>query len=427
MDSITDLDEPLTILIAADTYPPDVNGAAVSTYRLAQGMKARGHHVHILAARSSKGPSYSSLEDGVTVHRLRSHRAPTHPTLRLCLPWEIRSDVRRVFKDVNPDVAHVQCHYMVGESVVNEAVRRNTRLVATNHFMPENMSPFLPFPDWFLRVIARNSWRDMDKILGKAHVITTPTRKSAEKMYEHGFSRPVLTISNGIEAERYERKPGEQIVMPDSPTILFVGRLAQEKHVDELIDALAQLPKELDARLEIIGIGELHPALKMQARQLGVQNRVKFLGLATDEELRRAYLRASLFAMPGTADLQSLVSLEAMSASKPVVLANALALPHLVNEGVNGYLFTPGDTADLARKLELVLRLKGAELAAMGVASRGMVEHHSFSASMAAFEAIYRGSNHDEAALPPPSPISYKSHNGSQRMETPSRAARLFS
>jgi glycosyltransferase involved in cell wall biosynthesis len=400
LGSTKDPDEPLTILIAADTYPPDVNGAAVSTYRLAQGMKARGHRVHVLAARSSKGPSYASVEDGVTVHRLRSHRAPTHPTLRLCLPWEIRRDVRKVFSDVNPDVAHVQCHYMVGESAVNEAVRNNTRLVATNHFMPENMNPFLPFPEWFLRVIARNSWRDMNKVLGKAHVVTTPTHKSAEKMYEHGFSRPVLPVSNGIDAKHYEIRPGEQLEKPDKPTILFVGRLAQEKHVDELIDAFAQLPRELDARLEIIGIGELRPALEMQTMHLGIQDRVKFFGLATEEELRRAYLRSTVFAMPGTADLQSLVSLEAMSASKPVVLANALALPHLVNDGINGYLFTPGDTADLAHKLELVLRLEATDLAAMGQASRRIVESHSFSASMAAFEAIYRSSNRDGAALP---------------------------
>jgi 1,2-diacylglycerol 3-alpha-glucosyltransferase len=401
LGSSTDLNQPLTILIAADTYPPDVNGAAVSTHRLAQGMRARGHHVHILAARSSRGPSYSSLEDGVTVHRLRSHRAPTHPTLRICLPWEIRREVRNIFKDVQPDVAHVQCHYMVGESVVNEAVRNNVRLVATNHFMPENMNPFLPFPEWFLKIVARNSWRDMDKVLGKADVITTPTRKSAEKMYEHGFSRPVLPISNGIDAQRYELKAGEHIEISGHPTILFVGRLAQEKHVDELIDALARLPRELHARLEIVGIGELRPALELQARKLGVQDRVKFLGLASDEELRRAYLRATLFAMPGTADLQSLVSLEAMSASKPVVLANALALPHLVDEGINGYLFTPGDRADLCHKLELVLRLAAPELAAMGAASRAMVEQHSFAASMAAFEAIYRSTHQDEEAYPP--------------------------
>lgn len=390
----------LTILIAADTYPPDVNGAAVSTYRLAQGLKERGHRVHILAPRSSRGPSLTTVENGVIVHRLRSHRALTHPTLRICMPWEIRRDVSNIFDLVQPDVTHVQCHYMVGESAVVEATRRNIRLVATNHFMPENMNPFLPFPKWFLKVIARNSWQDMYKVLGKADVITTPTQKSVETMHAHGFARPVLAVSNGIQADRYEQHEGEVIRNGDAAVILYVGRLAQEKHVDELIEAFALLPMGLNARLEVIGVGKLRTALELQAQRLGLQERVIFYGYVNNEELRKAYLRATVFVMPGTADLQSLVSLEAMAASKPVVLANALALPHLVTQGVNGYLFTPGDTRDLSAKLDKVLRLSTEELLSMGAASRAMAEKHSFSATLDTFEALYRSSLRDEAALP---------------------------
>ncbi len=61
--------------------------------------------------------------------------------------------------------------------------------------------------------------------------------------------------------------------------------------------------------------------------------------------------------MPGTAELQSLVTLEAMSASTPVLLADAMALPHLVRDGENGYLFTPNDSDDLAAKMVRVLSL----------------------------------------------------------------------
>lgn len=394
------LQGPLTILIGADTYPPDINGAAMSTYRLAMGMKARGHKVHVIAARSEVGPSVSGVEDGVTVHRLRSHAAPTHPTLRLCLPWQIKGDVRRIFKDVSPDVAHIQCHYMVGESVAKAAVRSGTRLIATNHFMPENMNPFLPFPQWFLNIVAKNSWRDMDKVLGMADVITTPTAKSAEAMYNHGFSRSVVPVSNGIDAERYELAPGELIDKPEAPVILFVGRLAKEKNVDQLIDAFALLPTDLEARLEIVGVGEQRQALEMKAKHLQVAEKVTFMGFATDEELRRAYLRASVFAMPGTADLQSLVSLEAMSASKPLVLANALALPHLVDEGINGFLFTPGDRREFSRKIERILRLSEQERHAMGSASRAIVAQHSFATSMTILESLYRSDRRDEEALP---------------------------
>ena len=100
--------------------------------------------------------------------------------------------------------------------------------------------------------------------------------------------------------------------------------------------------------------------------RLGLRDRVKFLGLASDEDLREAYIKADMFCMPGTAELQSLVTLEAMSASTPVLLADAMALPHLVRDGENGYLFTPNDSADLAAKMTRILRLPAEERKAMG-------------------------------------------------------------
>ena len=71
----------------------------------------------------------------------------------------------------------------------------------------------------------------------------------------------------------------------------------------------------------------------------------------TDEELRQAYTRATVFAMPSIAELQSIATMEAMASGLPVVAANAMALPHLVHDGENGYLFEPGDAQDLADKL----------------------------------------------------------------------------
>jgi glycosyltransferase involved in cell wall biosynthesis len=181
--------------------------------------------------------------------------------------------------------------------------------------------------------------------------------------------------------------------------VLFAGRLAEEKHVDVLIDALAKTPKNLDIHLEIVGGGEVRPALEAQVARLGLRDRVKFLGLASDEELRRAYIAADLFCMPGTAELQSLVTLEAMSASTPVLLADAMALPHLVRDGENGFLFTPNDSDDLAAKMVRVLTLPDDELEAMGKMSREMVENHSIERTLRSFEEIYRGASYDDLVI----------------------------
>ena len=98
---------------------------------------------------------------------------------------------------------------------------------------------------------------------------------------------------------------------------------------------------------------------------------------------------ADVFCQPGTAELQSLVSLEAMSASTPVVLANALALPHLVEGGVNGYLFEPNNAQEKAKKLEAVLSLPTAEREQMGRESRRIVGFHSAENTWRTFEELY--------------------------------------
>ncbi|MDV8149400.1 glycosyltransferase [Arthrobacter sp. B10-11] len=397
--TMPDSQQPLTILIAADTYPPHVNGAAQFGYRLAKGMTERGHDVHVLACRQDKGKSFTEFRTEGTVHRIRSHSVPTHEYFRITFPWEIKKEISLLFDRVKPDVVHIQSHYMIGEHVLYEAERRGVRIVATNHFMPENLNPFLPFPQWFKDIVGRISWKDMGKVMGRADVVTTPTPLAAKAMHQHAFLRKVLPLSNGIDSAAYELREGEVIERHRHPTVLFAGRLAEEKHVNVLIDAVAKTPAELNVHLEIVGGGEVRAALEAQVARLGLEPRVKFLGLASDAELREAYIKADLFCMPGTAELQSLVTLEAMSASTPVLLADAMALPHLVRDGENGYLFTPNDSDDLAAKITKVLQLPAEDLAAMGKASRCMVEPHSIQGTLQTFEDLYRGATYDDKVV----------------------------
>ena len=359
------------ILIGAETYPPDVNGAAQFGHRLATSMLKRGHEVHVVAANPSRGPSYRTVvEGGIVEHRLRSHLPPTHETNRICIPWEIHAEVGRILDEVKPDVIHVQCHY----------------------FMPANLDPFLPFPEPIKKVYAHITWADMRRLFKYAAVVTTPTQIGADAMRDLGrFTRPVMPVSNGIEISDYELAEGADLgKAPGELRVTFVGRLAEEKHVDVLIEALSLLPEDLDhVRLDIAGGGELRETLEQKARECGVENRVTFRGFVPDEELPGVYQRADIFCQPGTAELQSLVSLEAMSASTPVVLANALALPHLVEEGVNGYLFEPNNPQDLADKLTAILRLPAAEREQMGRESRRIVEFHSAENTWRTFEELY--------------------------------------
>lgn len=266
------------------------------------------------------------------------------------------------------------------------------RVIATNHVMPANINPFLPFPQWGKDLVEKASWGDMRRVLSQAAVVTNPTQIGADAMRASGkFKRLVMPVSNGIQSENYELAPGETVEKdPRELLIFFAGRLAVEKNVDVLIEALALLPESLNHTvLEVAGSGEILESLQAKARECGVEHRVRFLGYVTDEQLRDGYLRADVFCQPGTAELQSLVTLEAMSASKPVVLANALALPHLVEEGQNGYLFEPGNAQDLAEKLAAVLLLSEEKRTEMGQHSHRMIEKHAAEKTWQTFESLY--------------------------------------
>ena len=169
--------------------------------------------------------------------------------------------------------------------------------------------------------------------------------------------------------------------------MLFVGRLDAEKHVHELLRAMALLPKSIHA--EIVGDGSCRADLETLAGQLGITDRVRFLGFVSDEELRAAYQRCSVFCMPGIAELQSLATMEAMAAGKPVVAANAVALPHLVVPVTTAGCSNPATSrAWPTHSAPCSTPRKPWPGSARG--SRRIIAAHDLGASLDAFDTIYR-------------------------------------
>jgi len=369
----------MRILLGADTFAPDVNGAARFTERLATGLAGRGHEVHV-AAPSAAGPPGVEAFGAVTVHRVRSHRYPLHENFRVCLPWQAGPATEGILREVRPDVAHVQAHFVVGRGLAAAASMTGTPLVATNHFMPENLFAHGRVPTFLQAAAARWAWRDLRGVFGRAGAVTAPTPRAVD-LLTGATGLAATAISCGIDAARYAGG------VETAGTVLFVGRLDQEKRVDELLRAVAAVP---GARLEIVGDGTEREAWHRLAADLDLADRVVWHGFVSEEELVAAYRRCAVFCMPGIAELQSLVTLEAMAAGKPVVAADAMALPHLVRPGRNGLLFPPGDVDALATSLRTLLADETTRRR-MGAASREIVAGHSLDSTLDAFEAVYAG------------------------------------
>lgn len=410
---------PLNICIAAETYAPEVNGAAVFAERLANGLAARGHEVHVICP-SPSGYERNEKFGKVWVHYVRSVHWPWHPTWMVCAPWVVKPAMRRLIDVINPDVIHTQAHFVIGRYAIAEATRRRIPLVGTNHFMPNNVEPYLAVPSVISGACTRLVWWDLRTQFSQAQCMTVPTQLAADLLHAHGMTRDIHPVSCGIDLSQFTpaevsppsaqpapsgdsqvtaRSPGacgtpvpgeDQATTTSAPSVLFVGRLSSEKHIDDLLAAVAATPGELGLRATIVGAGEQQRALAAQARELGIADRVSLPGKVSHADLVRAYQQATFFCMPSTAELQSIATLEALSTGKPVVLADAVALPHLVKDGENGYLVPPRDVAALTEAFTKLAGATAEELVNMGRVSQDIAATHDITCTIDTFERIYR-------------------------------------
>ncbi len=155
----------------------------------------------------------------------------------------------------------------------------------------------------------------------------------------------------------------------------------------------------MPAQLELVGDGPERARWTALTENLGVTDRVRFRGFLSEEELLAAYAHAAVFCMPGIAELQSLVTLEAMASGLPVVAADAMALPHLVRPGRNGWLYAPGDLAQLSTRLAALLTDPTLRRR-MGASSLDIVAEHALGATLDRFEDVYYRVTARHSSLP---------------------------
>jgi glycosyltransferase involved in cell wall biosynthesis len=381
---------PLKIVIGCDTFAPDINGAARFAERLAAGLVQRGHDVHVVAPNQAYRRAHPHTEviegEPMTLHRLPSVRWAPHDWLRFVWPWRSKHYARKVIDQVQPDVVHIQSHIVIGRGLAYIANERGIPVIATNHVMAENILDHTTMPKFIDDLVLKFAWADAKRTFDKTRAITTPTRRAADFLEKTVEVKGVIPVSCGIDRTQYT-----PVIAPrDKNRIVFVGRLTAEKQVEVILKAMTKLDPALDTTFDIVGGGDQRKQLEHLASQLGLADRVTFHGRTSDEELRALLSRASLFVIASIAELQSIATMEAMASALPIVAADAVALPHLVHDGENGYLFEPGNVDELAARLTDVLTAEPAEYERMQRASLDGVAIHDINRTLDTFEALYR-------------------------------------
>ena len=323
----------------------------------------------------------------MTVHRIRAHRYWPHDWLTFVFPWMTKYYSRRALDAVKPDVVHIQSHINLGRGLARMAHKRGIPIIATNHVMAENVVDFTTLPPFLNKPVLKIAWDDASRTFAMTRAVTTPTRKAADFLEATIDIKNVIPISCGIEAGNYT----PDFTPRDANRIVFVGRLTTEKQIDVVLRAMTKLDPALDVTFDIIGNGDQRRNLEHLTKELGLTDRVRFHGTPATRSCAARSTHASLFVIASIAELQSIATMEAMASGLPIVAANAVALPHLVHDGENGYLFEPGNVDDLAAKLTTVLTQTPEERLRMQQASLEGVKVHDMQRTLDTFEALYRG------------------------------------
>ncbi len=383
----------MRILIAETSQYIAFHGQAIFTINLAEGLAKRGHEVRVLAD-SEVGRAYQAQRHGVRIQGVKSLSLKIfHPDSSLPFPSD--KVVREVFTSFRPEIVHIQDHYALSSRVVREARRRGVKCLGTNHFMPENLAPYVPLLSRIKPVFNWVLWRWMRATYDRLDAVVAPSRTAAALVRSAGAKPPVLPISCGVDTDLFRPDPrvdraywrGHYGIDPQRKIFFFVGRVDKEKRLDVLLHALQRLDRD-DIQLVIGGKGAALGQMEALAQKLGLGQKVHFTGFLPNEDLPGILNSIDVFAMPSEAELLSISSLEAMACRRPLLLARAVALPELVDEQVNGLLFTPGDVVDAARCLEWFAD-HPERWPEMGAAGLEKVQPHSLENVIRRYERLY--------------------------------------
>jgi len=382
----------MRILIASETYPPHLNGAAVFTERLAKNLSKKGHKVCVVVPATKFDDELEINDHGVVIYRLRSLPLKgIYPNFRVVTKPDIYPAVKKIIKKFQPDVIHIQNHFAIGRTCLYAAKKMKIPIVGTNHFMPENITQV--FPDFISKALTKVFWDDFLRVFNRLDYVTAPSQAAVDMIKAVGFKKRAEPVSNGMDLSKFKKRPTSEALLKrfgifkSVPTFISIGRIEKDKNLDVIMDALAIHLKNHKAQLVFVGSGKFEKEFKKHASLLNITDRVFFTGKISDRAVQEIYSLADVYIGAGTAELQGLSVMEAMASGLPVLAVNAVALPELVKNGVNGYLFELS-AKDLAKKMELILKDKK-KLEKMAEKSLEIISEHDIQKTIEKFERIY--------------------------------------
>jgi glycosyltransferase involved in cell wall biosynthesis len=321
----------LDIAFVTETFPPEVNGVAMTVGRLVYGMRQLGHRVSIIRPSQSKADRGSEHELALPGFPL-----PGYPGLRFGLPAGGR--LARQWRCRRPDLVHVVTEGPLGWSAVSTARRLGIPVTSGFHTNFDSYSAHYGF-GWmrpavsaYLRTLHRRTQATM-----------VPTAALAADLAGAGLSG-VRVVGRGVDTKLYDPLRRSVVlrtrwgIPPGGLACLYVGRLAAEKNLALVERSFAAIREQHpDARMVWVGDG---PSAKQLAKDHPDH---VFAGMRLGEDLAAHYASADLFLFPSLTETYGNVVAEAMASGLPVAAYRSAAAAELVKHQENGTLASPGD------------------------------------------------------------------------------------
>ena len=340
----------LRVAVVTETWPPEVNGVAVTLAKLVQGLGHRNHDVQLIRPRQPKfdtGIKDSNLEEVL----MRGMPIPSYPELKLGLPS--KKTLVKTWTLRRPDVVHIATEGPLGWSALQAA--KVLKLPVTSDFRTNFQSYTKHYGIGWLR-------KPIVAYLRKFHNATActmvPTKELKKTLSENGFLN-LKVVSRGVDTSLFNMSKRDPDLRKawgatdQSQVMISVGRMAPEKNLEQVLKTFEALKLlGTDLKLVMVGDGPLREQFQLKYPE------IIFPGMLVQSELAKYYASADLFVFPSQTETFGNVTLEALASGIPVLAFDCAAARDWVQTGVNGWLVPENDPDGFARKAVEIFNTK---------------------------------------------------------------------
>jgi len=318
----------LRVAVVTETYPPEVNGVAMTISRMVAGLQQRQHQVQLIRPRQNQH-DFAASEPNFEEVLQRGVAIPRYDSLKLGLP--AKQALLRLWSVKRPDLVHIVTEGPLGWSALAAAVKLKIPCSSDFHTNFHSYSKHYGI-GWLKKPIVSY----LRKFHNKASCTLVPTSAMRGDLEQHGYLN-LRVVARGVDTRLFHPDKRSSAlrqqwgIKPQQPVAMYVGRLAPEKNLPVVLQAFAAMKSaRQDTRLVLVGDGPERAAL-----QAGNPD-IIFAGMRTGEDLAAHYASGDVFLFPSTTETFGNVTVEAMASGLAVIAYDYAAASEHIKQGRNG-------------------------------------------------------------------------------------------